>query len=223
MRHSFRRGSQDHALYIAGTRCKFTTMSFDTDPGVAEIPTTAAVQPVAFHQVLKKETRADHDEVDSLFSQFDLTSRASYGRFLSAHAAALVPLERWLRSASPNIDTSARVRALTADLDALGQAVPEAEPLTWAPSTAAHWGAAYVTEGSRLGGAMLARRVPDDLPRDYLSAVHPQGAWRAFIAALEDQALTHGPVWQRETRAAATRTFALYRNCAIAMGARLGQ
>jgi heme oxygenase (biliverdin-IX-beta and delta-forming) len=42
-----------------------------------------------------------------------------------------------------------------------------------------------VLEGSKLGGAMLAKAVPDDLPSSYLSPHGPKGSMRAFMERLD--------------------------------------
>lgn len=68
-----------------------------------------------------------------------------------------------------------RAGAVAADLAAIGEAPPP--PLAAPPldTPAARWGAAYVVEGSRLGGALLARSVPDNLPKSYLGSTQPPG------------------------------------------------
>ena len=172
-----------------------------------------------FHARLRAQTRAGHDEVDDLFGRYDLSDRAAYARFLTAHATALVPIEDWAGCARFITGWRGRKEALYADLAALGLSLPHFEPLDWARNEAARWGAAYVLEGSRLGGAMLSRTVPDDLPRAYLSAVHAPGAWRGFLAALDEHAQTGGPVWEEAAIASARRVFAFYAQAARLIGA----
>lgn len=74
----------------------------------------------------------------------------------------------------------------------------------------------YVIEGSRLGGGMLARAVPPDLPRAYLSAIHLSGEWRGFCAALDQAADAGDPDWTRRAEAGARRAFMLYQRAADA-------
>ena len=50
---------------------------------------------------------------------------------------------------------------------------------------AAVWGAAYVLEGSKLGGALLAKAVPDHLPNSYLKPQGLKGAMRLFMDRLD--------------------------------------
>ena len=172
-----------------------------------------------FHARLRAVTRPSHDEVDTLFGGYDLADSASYSRFLTAHATALVPIEDWFGRTRLTPTWAGRKEALYADLAALGLCLPHFEPLDWARDEPARWGAAYVLEGSRLGGAMLSRTVPDDLPRAYLSSVHAPGAWRAFLAALDEHAQAGGPEWEVAAVASAERVFALYAQAARLNGA----
>ncbi|MBO9670248.1 MAG: biliverdin-producing heme oxygenase [Sphingobium sp.] len=156
--------------------------------------------------MIRASTRADHDLVDALFETFDLASAPSYGMMLRAHAGALLPIEDWLASGGIAL-WEPRGQSLKADLTALGLPVPKTEPLLWARDEAAYWGTAYVLEGSRLGGAMIARRLQPGLPCAYLGRVHAPGHWRAFLAALDEGAIAGGAQWQADAVAAAQRTF----------------
>lgn len=158
-------------------------------------------------------TADDHERLDHLFEAFDLGDRDSYGRFLTAHARALPPVETALDAAGaeqwiPGWADRRRTALIVADLGALGLAPPPTANFTPLADDAECWGAAYVVEGSRLGGTLLARRVAPGLPRSYLAAAQAKGAWAAFVAAM-DAAL--GSV-ERTERAigAARRTFDLF-------------
>lgn len=161
---------------------------------------------IDFHGMLRASTRADHDQVDALFGAFDLAEASSYGTMLRAHARALLPVEAWMADGAVPL-WEPRGAALRADLDALGLTVPDVPPLHWRTDDAALWGTAYVLEGSRLGGAMIARRLPSAMPRAYLGQVHAPGHWRAFLAALDERAEVNGAQWQADAVAAAQRTF----------------
>jgi heme oxygenase len=170
---------------------------------------------IDFHGMLRASTRADHEQVDALFGSFDLGAAPSYGMMLRAHARALLPAEDWMANGAVPL-WEPRGAALKADLDALGLAVPDAEPLHWPADDAAYWGTAYVLEGSRLGGAMIARGLAADMPRAYLGQVHAPGHWRAFLGALDERAGTNGAMWRADAVAAAQRafeTFALAARC----------
>lgn len=156
--------------------------------------------------MMRASTRADHDLVDALFGTFDLGSAPSYGAMLRAHAGALLPIEDWLATGGISL-WEPRGTALRADLAALGIPAPETEPLRWAGDESAYWGTAYVLEGSRLGGAVIARRLQPGLPCAYLGHVHAPGHWRAFLAALDERAMAGGALWQADAVAAAQRTF----------------
>ncbi len=132
---------------------------------------------------LRAATAESHRRLDDLFARFDLADRHSYGRFLSAHAAALVPLEAQFRGEPV---APARSEALRADLATLGLPLPPPLAPLDLSDPATRWGAAYVVEGSRLGGVLLARSVGDGLPSTYLAAPQPPGAWRKFLEKLEE-------------------------------------
>lgn len=168
---------------------------------------------IDFHGMIRASTRADHDLVDALFGTFDLATAPSYGTMLRAHAGALLPIEDWLATGGISL-WEPRGAALRADLAALGLPVPETEPLHWTRDDAAYWGTAYVLEGSRLGGAMIERQLQPGLPRAYLGQVHAPGHWRAFLAALDERAITGGGQWQADAIAAAQRTFDAFAHAA---------
>ncbi|KQS01847.1 hypothetical protein ASG11_13545 [Sphingomonas sp. Leaf357] len=140
-------------------------------------------------EALRRETRDCHDRVDAIYSTFELSTRQGYGAFLATQAAAHVPCEAALdRARAERIvpDWPARRRAALLEQDLVGIGFPAPafgiEPrFETAPAVL---GAIYVLEGSRLGGAMLVRSVPTELPRSFLGASVP-GAWR-FLMQLID-------------------------------------
>lgn len=145
----------------------------------------------AARSLLREATGADHERLDALFAHFDLADPAAYGHFLAAHAAAVSAVEPALDAAGmarliPDWPARRRAALIRADLDALGiePPVPLAPPVL--AGDAAAWGAAYVIEGSRLGGAFLARQVGAGLPTAYLAAPQAKGAWRTFLQALDE-------------------------------------
>lgn len=165
------------------------------------------------HAALRAGTAPDHERLDGLFAGFDLTDPAGYRAFLTAHALALPAVEQALDAAGFAGDLAdwpdrRRTGVLAADLAALGGVMPPPLPAPDLPSAAARWGAAYVVEGSRLGGAMLARRVGGDMPRAYLATPLPAGAWRHFLAELD----SHLPEAddQADAVAAANAIFAMF-------------
>jgi heme oxygenase (biliverdin-IX-beta and delta-forming) len=155
-------------------------------------------------QALRDATMVNHQRVDELFSDFPLDSRDGYGAFLRAHARALAPLEQLARPDAP------RLPRLMEDLAALGKALPEPLAVERRGDEAFRWGALYALEGSRLGGAMLERRVPPGLPRAYLSSVHGKGGWIAFQDALDKAADDGGEDWIDGAIQGADAAFALF-------------
>lgn len=134
----------------------------------------------------------------------------SYTDFLAAHARALAAAEATL--AVHGLAGRVRMPALAADLAALGATMPP--PLQLTLDWPGAWGARYVVEGSRLGGAMLARQVGSGLPRAYLAAVHGPGEWRALRGEIDTAAVGADEPWQASALAGAHATFALYRAAA---------
>ena len=141
--------------------------------------------------VLREATADAHERVDRLFSALDLADESSYRLFLLAQAAAHLPVEAAIDAAGAAgllQDWPERRRAplLLADLAALGAEAPESEAAPPLRSSAEIFGAIYVLEGSRLGGALLKRSLAPGAPDRFLSAPQPPAAWRNFLARLEE-------------------------------------
>lgn len=162
---------------------------------------------------LRTATQPLHDRVDAAFGGFGLDDPDGYRLFLHAHALALPAVEAALASCGGLPAWRERSTLLTADLADLGEAMPSPLPFGLTDDAAA-WGALYVSEGSRLGGAMLARSVPAGLPNRYLAAVHHPGEWRALRHAIDAAGANGGPTWLVAAEAGAAATFDLYRRAA---------
>jgi heme oxygenase len=150
--------------------------------------------------------------VDAAFSSFHLADAEGYGRFLTAHAQALPAVEAALADIEGLPPLRPRTALLHADLEALGLALPDTLHLPAPADAGSAFGMAYVIEGSRLGGGLLARQVPAGLPHAYLSATHLPGEWRALGQAL-DAAATDDD-WITSAVAGAKRVFDLYAQAA---------
>ena len=168
-----------------GTELPRENRHFSPSPGSARI-------------ALRDATAACHASVDQAYSHFDLSHRAGYGLFLRAHQACVGPLEAALDEAGatrlvPEWASQGRAHLLDADLADLGIDAGGWQPMTVVRplgAPAAMLGALYVLEGSRFGGAVLARRVANGLPTRYLAAPSNPGLWRALISALDRELRT---------------------------------
>lgn len=157
---------------------------------------------------LREATRAAHDAVDQAFGAYAMAGREGYARFLRAQARILPGMERSLDPGALLPPWRERGPLLEADLAALGEAMPPAVPLSLPPGEAARLGAIYVLEGSRLGGAMLARQVPAEWPGAFLRTPAPAGLWRAVVALLEAE--DTGPAWREAAAEGARAAFGAF-------------
>nr|WP_254911565.1 biliverdin-producing heme oxygenase [Sphingomonas sp. CDS-1] len=161
-------------------------------------------------QALRQATMESHQRVDDLFSRFSLEERSSYAAFLKAHARALAPLEEIAQPDAPRLPMVAQ------DLAALDEALPTpfAISMPMPLPDAFRWGARYTLEGSRLGGAVLARRVAPGLPHAYLSATHDKGGWADFQRTLDEAAAEGSDRWIDEAIRGAQAAFDLFATAA---------
>jgi heme oxygenase len=146
---------------------------------------------VSARAALRAATAEDHERVDRLFSRLDLGSDADYRLFLTAQAAAHLPVEAALDASGimafvPNWPERRRSDLLLADLAELGIDPPVAVPSPPLDEEPAILGATYVLEGSRLGGAFLKRGLAAHAPCRFLSAPQEAGAWRKLLAKLDE-------------------------------------
>jgi heme oxygenase len=148
---------------------------------------------------LRTGTAQEHERVDRLFGALNLARPEDYRLFLAAQAAAFLPVEEALDAAGaadflPDWHARRRSHLLRGDLHALGTPLPSPEPVPALVSAPEILGAAYVLEGSRLGGAMLKRSVQHDLPQAFLSAPQSPGAWRKLLETLDHYLYETAPV-----------------------------
>lgn len=168
-----------------------------------------------------------HAELDSkLALHEDNLTHDRYRLFLRASMAVVAPLEAriacWL-GLSP--DGFCRTTALRADLAALGATDTGAAPVPSINSLAEAMGAAYVVEGSALGGTvlskMVARTLGESTPRRYLSLRGDQTGvrWRHFVMTLEQWGAHAPPHAHLVACESARATFAAYASAFAAVGA----
>lgn len=190
------------------------------------------MQAVEHHSSLQASVRFDlrgatasaHERVDAAFGGLSLTDPVGYASFLQAHHAVLPACEAALAASGTAgllADWPSRVRtsALRADLTAIG-VLPQPVTVKLALlSPAAAFGMMYVLEGSRLGGAVLARRLlmnPDQRCRGaarYLRHGEGLGLWPRFVRALE--ASPHVREDPEAVLASALHTFGLFEAAAL--------
>jgi heme oxygenase len=164
---------------------------------------------------LRAQTSDCHAAVDDIFGRFDLADPISYRAFLSAHARIVPAVEATLERAGivsllPDWGDRRRSELLLADLSDLGGRPPALLPAPSPRDEAELWGMAYVLEGSKIGGAALAKVVPPTLPSRYLTPHTTKNSVRSFIDRL-DAAAVDDPSRAIE---AARAIFSLFRKAA---------
>lgn len=170
---------------------------------------------MTLRNALRAGTAEYHNVVDGLFGRFDMADRHQYAAFLAGHARVLPAAEAALERGGiarivPDWAERRRSDMLRADMAALDLAMPTPIALEPFSSTDELWGAAYVLEGSKLGGAMLSKRVPSQFPSTYLAYQGPKGAMKAFMDRLDEAAIVN-----RESAIAAARAvFMAFRTAA---------
>lgn len=138
---------------------------------------------------LRAATRDEHTAIDRTMSRFDLTKSDEYRNFLNIHRSALRHLEGDWRE-EDRADFLAMTQCLDDDLTIPGSPMPTLPMLPRTPLNIGNrLGAAYVIRGSRLGSAILRRRVPSQFPAAYLNFV-PTLSWVQFLQELE-QSVAH--------------------------------
>lgn len=163
-----------------------------------------------FLTALRKESRIEHEGVDQVFSRFNLQDPVDYGAFLSAHARVIPVLERGLKAQFEDANIGWREDALRQDMHALGQEMPPEMPWHSIQRDGHAMGVLYVLEGSKLGGRVLAKRVPEGMPSAYLSSVHEAGVWPLFLNTLR-VALSEGDeAYRADVLEGARQAFALF-------------
>ncbi|MBW9117800.1 biliverdin-producing heme oxygenase [Rhizobium cauense] len=164
---------------------------------------------------LRAQTSDCHAEVDTIFGRFDLSNPQQYASFLSAHARIVPVVETALERAGihkhlPDWKERSRRDLLMADLTDLRARPPVLLQQFTLHGDAQLWGAAYVLEGSKLGGAMLAKAVPGGLPARYLTPNGPRGSIKVFMDRLDLAELAD----PENAISTARRVFGLFRRAA---------
>jgi len=171
---------------------------------------------------LRAATRSRHEALDrALMPPGAEWTRDHYRRFLRGTLAALETIEPAVASILPDFTPAGeptRAVRVRQDLRALGDGgvvAPLGVPDL--PDQAAALGAAYVIEGSMLGGQHVAHALVRDLDLadGHLTYLRPPGVaigprWKAFVAALDAFGAAGGAAEWRAAEAAADATFAAF-------------
>jgi heme oxygenase len=178
----------------------------------------APPEPESLLRRLRLETQAAHEALDASVGAVITRSRPDYAAFLRCSLAAVALLEEAIAPHLGETHLPERAERIRADLAALGEAAtsPPLEPIVL-DTRAEAFGAAYVVEGSALGGMFLADRVRSalgaDSPCSYLAlrGSSTGARWKWFLnelAVFDGQADEPARI---EAVATANRTFARYR------------
>jgi heme oxygenase (biliverdin-IX-beta and delta-forming) len=167
---------------------------------------------LGFSNILKRlrdATREEHRTLDTALSRYDLSERKDYEAFLRIHWRALAELRsQWRKEDAAEFDRF--MSMLETDLGYKSAATSDtssARTREFAPAQAL--GISYVIRGSRLGAALLRRRVPAEFPAAYLSA-QPELSWRAFLDQLENYARSAKPAEISEAVTGAIAAFGTF-------------
>jgi heme oxygenase len=165
---------------------------------------------------LRTGTRDAHARVEGAVDVLRAArSPVTYARVLQSFRSVYAPLERALDSSPltvavvPDIADRRKTAWLDADLAALGAPALSDLEVPALRTVEEVAGACYVLEGATLGGAVVARELPEVPHRFFTSYGRRRGAmWAGFRGHL--QALDERGVDRAQTVAAARRTFELF-------------
>lgn len=169
-------------------------------------------------QRLNQVTHEPHSRLDTLVKSHDpFASRERFARFVAAQylfQRDLQPLyaDQQLGKLIPELVTRCRVEQAELDLLDLQQPLPEGDQAIRTKSMgigeALAW--LFVSEGSKLGGAFLLKRMPALGLSETFGARHlgePSGGrsqgWKSFVSALDDVELNAEQELQAEAAAIA--------------------
>lgn len=156
----------------------------------------------SIRRLVREATRSDHQRIDQTMSNLDFASRVDYGKFLNIQYTALSAIAGRSRE-QDQPDFLGFLLSLVDDLQTLDCPVsPAAVSIRTAKAhSLRQWGIAYVIRGSRLGGAILRKRVPATYPTAFLDFV-PDLAWPDFLKQLDELRLTNSQAQSQIIRGA---------------------
>jgi heme oxygenase len=177
---------------------------------------------LTLREALRAATHSRHEALDRALMPPGLAwTRPRYRRFLRGTLSAVTTLEPAIAELLPDLalmEAPSRIARLRGDLRALGDdAVVEPVAAPVLPGRAAALGAAYVIEGSMLGGQHVAQALSRDLGVDEagMTYLRPAGVaigprWKTFVAALDAFGASAPASDWRAAETAAAATFAAF-------------
>jgi heme oxygenase (biliverdin-IX-beta and delta-forming) len=175
------------------------------DPG----PHAVLTEGGELHRSLRTASQRDHELIDRVMSNIEMGDAQGYGAFLSIHCQSLHLLEPHWRE-EDRADLAGMAECLGRDLLELG--VPSAAARAAAPARlppACGLGIAYVIRGSRLGSAILRRKVPAHFAQSYLDFV-PLLSWNGFLRQLDRFATDSTSIDRADVLRGASLAFAIF-------------
>jgi heme oxygenase len=166
---------------------------------------------------LRAATREQHADLDATVGKEMALSTASYARFLSASLRAVCALEGGVERTLGAAHHAVREALLRSDLAALGVSAPASCAAADPRTKASAFGAAYVLEGSALGGVVLAETVRHSLGPEVQTAYlrlrggETAARWRWFLSELEAFGKLASERAQGDSCEAAIAGFEIYR------------
>ncbi|QNM83535.1 biliverdin-producing heme oxygenase [Sphingomonas sabuli] len=163
-------------------------------------------------QALKAATDDVHHLLDTMLSGLTLSNPADYRRFLLIQARVVPPLERALDAFGmadhvPGWAEHRRAGLLQQDLAQLGEPMPAEVRIDPFETLGQALGAAYVLEGSRLGGRILERNVGPEMPTTFLHPKEQKAAWPALVDTIDTGLYADG---LEEAKSAARQCFVAF-------------
>lgn len=141
----------------------------------------------SLREILRRETREEHDRLDAMMSAMPLGSDADYARFLIVQYRARYAVEGWLAMHCPSGDSPPpQCPALAADLMELETDIPT-DIAEFAAPSGSELGISWVLAGSSLGNRSLLKqriRAGLDGPHRFLSSEDMPAFFKQMLAKI---------------------------------------
>lgn len=190
-------------------------------PQALAVDAPRRAEALALHAMLRAATSSQHAALDAALA-FDAEgiTRERYAAFLHGLLRVMTVVEPALERWPLAFEHAARIELLRRDLESLGTPPGPVEPVDLAAprDLAEGFGAAYVVEGSALGGQILAPRIERalDVPRSSvthylrLRGERTSAHWKQWLARLAAFDATATPRQRDAACAMARAVFATF-------------